>query len=178
MPAVDPNRIGVRIVEQPFRLAKYGIVNQLFKSGGGQPRGAIDVTLVVSQEFLVTESRATRLNADQAGNDGQQAFRAGRLVHIDVPKTIADGAQTQSLGKITFEIIRRDVDDVFTASDAELVEAMRFFAGRMKMIVEPTGCLGYAAARRMKDRLAGQRVGVILSGGNVDLARFAELTAS
>ncbi|MCE9657048.1 MAG: threo-3-hydroxy-L-aspartate ammonia-lyase [Burkholderiales bacterium] len=113
----------------------------------------------------------------EAGNDGQQAFRAGHLVHIEVPKTIADGAQTQSLGKITFEIIRRDVDDVFTASDAELVEAMRFFATRMKMIVEPTGCLGFAAARRMKNELKGQRVGVLISGGNVDLARFAALVA-
>ncbi len=114
----------------------------------------------------------------EAGNDGQQSFRAGRIVHIETPKTIADGAQTQALGKITFEIIRRDVDDVFTASDAELVEAMRFFASRMKMIVEPTGCLGFAAARRMKAELKGRRVGVILSGGNVDLARFGELLGS
>ena len=81
----------------------------------------------------------------EAGDDGQQSFRKGERVHIEVPKTIADGAQTQSLGRITFEIIRRDVDDVLTASDAELVEAMRFFAERMKMIVEPTGCLGFAA---------------------------------
>ncbi len=113
----------------------------------------------------------------EAGNDGQQAFHSGHLVHIEVPKTIADGAQTQSLGKITFEIIRRDVDDVFTASDGELVDAMRFFATRMKMIVEPTGCLGFAAARRMKSELKGQRVGVLVSGGNVDLARFAALVA-
>ncbi len=114
----------------------------------------------------------------EAGNDGQQAFRTGRIVHIETPKTIADGAQTQSLGRITFEIIRRDVDDVFTASDAELVEAMRFFASRMKMIVEPTGCLGYAAARRMKSELRGKRVGVIVSGGNIDLARFAALVGA
>jgi threo-3-hydroxy-L-aspartate ammonia-lyase len=111
----------------------------------------------------------------EAGDDGQRAFRAGHLVHIDTPKTIADGAQTQSLGKITFEIIRRDVDDVFTASDAELVECMRFFASRMKMIVEPTGCLSFAAARRMKPELKGKRVGIIVSGGNVDLARFGTL---
>ena len=64
---------------------------------------------------------------------------------------------------------------MFTASDAELVDAMRFFAARMKMIVEPTGCLGFAAARRMKAELKGRRVGVIISGGNVDLARFAAL---
>jgi threonine dehydratase len=111
----------------------------------------------------------------EAGDDGQQAFRAGHIVRIETPKTIADGAQTQSLGKITFEIIRRDVDDVFTASDAELVECMRFFASRMKMIVEPTGCLGFAAARRMAAELKGKRVGILISGGNVDLARFAAL---
>jgi threonine dehydratase len=111
----------------------------------------------------------------EAGNDGQQSFRTGKIVHIEVPKTIADGAQTQSPGKITFEIIRRDVDDVLTASDAELIECMRFFAERMKMIVEPTGCLSFAAARRMKSELKGQRIGIVVSGGNVDMARFAAL---
>ena len=113
----------------------------------------------------------------EAGNDGQQSFREGRIVHIETPKTIADGAQTQAVGKITFEIIRRDVDDVLTASDAELVDCMRFFAERMKMVVEPTGCLGYAAARRMQAELKGRRVGVLISGGNVDLTRFAQLVA-
>ncbi|WP_284614943.1 threo-3-hydroxy-L-aspartate ammonia-lyase [Aquabacterium humicola] len=112
-----------------------------------------------------------------AGNDGQQSFRSGAIVHIDTPQTIADGAQTQHLGQITFGIIRRDVDDVLTASDAELVDAMRFMAERMKLIVEPTGGLGFAAARRMKDELAGKRVGVIVSGGNVDLTRFCALLA-
>ena len=111
----------------------------------------------------------------EAGNDGQQSLRSGRIVHIETPKTIADGAQTQHLGTHTFEIIRRDVDDIFTASDAELVEAMRFFASRLKIVVEPTGCLGFAAARRLKSQLKDQRVGVILSGGNVDLARFCAL---
>jgi len=111
----------------------------------------------------------------EAGNDGQQSFRSGKIVHIEVPKTIADGAQTQSPGKITFEIIRRDVDDVLTASDAELVECMRFFAERMKIIVEPTGCLSFAAARRMNSGLKGQRIGIVVSGGNVDMARFAAL---
>jgi len=114
----------------------------------------------------------------EAGNDGQQSFRSGAIVHIDTPKTIADGAQTQHLGRITFEIIRRDVDDVLTASDAELVESMRFFAARMKMVVEPTGCLGFAAARKMRSELEGRRVGVIVSGGNVDLNAYARLLAS
>ena len=92
----------------------------------------------------------------EAGNDGQQSFRSGRIVTIETPRTIADGAQTLHLGEHTFPIIRRDVADIFTATDAELVAAMRFFAERMKMIVEPTGTLGFAAARRMPAELAGQ----------------------
>lgn len=76
----------------------------------------------------------------EAGNDGQQSFRSGAIVHIDTPRTIADGAQTQHLGNLTFQILRRDVDDILTATDAELVDSMRFFATRMKLIVEPTGC--------------------------------------
>jgi threo-3-hydroxy-L-aspartate ammonia-lyase len=110
-----------------------------------------------------------------AGNDGQQSFRSGTIVHIDTPQTIADGAQTQHLGNYTFGIIRRDVDDILTATDDELVECMRFFASRMKLVVEPTGCLGYAAAKQMKGRLEGNRVGVLVSGGNVDIAKLASL---
>jgi len=113
----------------------------------------------------------------EAGNDGQQSFRSGAIVHIETPKTIADGAQTQHLGALTFPIIQRDVDDVLTVSDAELVDAMRFFASRMKIVAEPTGCLGFAAARKMKEALRGKRVGVLISGGNVDIDRFASLLA-
>jgi len=124
-------------------------------------------------------SPATKLYGvePEAGNDGQQSFRSGSIVHIDTPKTIADGAQTQHLGNLTFPIIRRDVDDILTVSDEQLRAEMRFFAARMKLVVEPTGCLGLAAARAMKEQLQGQRVGVIISGGNVDVARYAELLA-
>lgn len=111
----------------------------------------------------------------EAGNDGQQSLRSGAIVHIETPKTIADGAQTQHLGAHTFEIIRREVDDIVTASDAQLVDTMRFFAERMKLIVEPTGCLGAAAARAMAGELRGKRIGVILSGGNVDIDRLCAL---
>ena len=114
----------------------------------------------------------------EAGNDGQQSFRSGSIVRIEVPKTIADGAQTQQLGRHTFEIIRRDVTDILTASDAELVECMRFFAMRMKIVVEPTGCLGFAAARALGRQLAGLRVGIIVSGGNVDAEHYASLLAA
>jgi threonine dehydratase len=125
-------------------------------------------------------SPATRLYGvePEAGNDGQRSLRSGAIVRIDTPQTIADGAQTQALGLHTFAIIRREVDDILTASDAELVECMRFCATRMKIVVEPTGCLGLAAVRRLGRELAGQRVGVIVSGGNVDLERFCALLAA
>ena len=111
----------------------------------------------------------------EAGDDGRRSFRAGEIVRIPVPQTIADGAQTQALGHLTFPIIRRLVADVVTVPDAALVAAMRFFAERMKMLVEPTGCLAAAAAFSGGVDCRGKRVGVILSGGNVDLARFAAL---
>jgi threonine dehydratase len=114
----------------------------------------------------------------EAGNDGQQSFRSGEIVHIETPKTIADGAQTQHLGNYTFGIIKRDVNDILTASDADLVSAMKFFAARMKMVVEPTGCLGLAAALNVKDSLQGKRVGVLISGGNIDLERFCTLSTA
>lgn len=111
----------------------------------------------------------------EAGNDGQLSFRGGSIVHIDTPATIADGAQTQHLGNFTFPVIQNKVDDILTASDAELVEAMKFFASRMKMVVEPTGCLGVAVALGRQLDLRGKRVGVLVSGGNIDLLRFASL---
>ena len=111
----------------------------------------------------------------EAGNDGQRSFRTGSIVHIDTPKTIADGAQTQHLGNVTFPIIQRHVNDILTASDAALIDCMAFMATRMKLIVEPTGCLGFAAARHRKEELKGKRIGVLISGGNVDMARFASL---
>ncbi len=113
-----------------------------------------------------------------AGNDGQRSLRANAIVRIETPTTIADGAQTQYLGQLTFEIIRALVADIETVSDDELVAAMAFFASRMKLVVEPTGCLGAAYAFRNLERFRGKRIGVILTGGNIDLARFSELTAT
>ena len=114
----------------------------------------------------------------EAGNDAQQSLRAGHIVKIAVPKTIADGAQTAALGHYTFPLIQRDVADIVTVSDAELVETMRFFAERMKLVVEPTGCLAAAAALTAKVPVRGLRVGVIISGGNTDLASFCRLLAT
>ncbi|MBL8308323.1 MAG: threo-3-hydroxy-L-aspartate ammonia-lyase [Rubrivivax sp.] len=113
----------------------------------------------------------------EAGNDTQQSLARGEIVHIDTPKTIADGAQTQHSGRLTFPVIQRHVSGIVTVSDAQLVEAMRFFAERMKLVVEPTGCLAAAALFSGAVKAPGRRVGVILSGGNVDLGRYAELLA-
>ncbi|MBP8542826.1 MULTISPECIES: threo-3-hydroxy-L-aspartate ammonia-lyase [unclassified Citrobacter] len=114
----------------------------------------------------------------EAGNDGQRSFRSGKIVHIDTPKTIADGAQTQHLGKITFPIIQQNVNDILTVSDDELVASMKFIAERMKIVVEPTGCLGFAAARARKAELRGKKIGIIISGGNVDISRYSEFLVS
>jgi threonine dehydratase len=114
----------------------------------------------------------------EAGNDVQQSFRKGERVKIATPVTIADGAQTPMVGAITFEIIKALVDDIHTVTDAQLVQCMRFYAERMKMIVEPTGCLSLAAAMQASESLKGQKVGVVVSGGNIDMARFSQLVAA
>jgi threonine dehydratase len=111
----------------------------------------------------------------EAGNDGQRSFRSGEIVRIPVPKSLADGALTTHLGQHNFPIIRALVDDVVTVPDDALVEMLVFFAARMKIVVEPTGCLAAAAVLRGAYPCEGKRVGVVLSGGNVDpaaLARF------
>ncbi len=105
-----------------------------------------------------------------AGDDGGRSFREGRLVRIDPPDTIADGARTRSLGELTFAVIRRHVADMTSVPDAALIEAMRFAWTRLKLVIEPTGALGLAALLTGVVAAPGRRVGVILSGGNVDLS--------
>ncbi len=114
----------------------------------------------------------------EAGNDTQQSLARGEIVHIETPKTIADGAQTQASGKLTFPVIQALVRSIVTVNDEQLVGAMRFFAERLKMVVEPTGCLAAAAALEGVVDARGRRVGVIVSGGNVDIARYAAMIGS
>ena len=137
--------------------------------GGGLLSGSL-----VSARALCPACRVIGVEPE-AGNDGQRSLSSGRIISIDTPQTIADGAQTQSLGKLTFAVIRELVSDIQVVGDRELVESMKFFAGRMKIVVEPTGCLGAALAFSKRLDLRGRRAGVILSGGNVDLVRMAEL---
>jgi len=112
-----------------------------------------------------------------AGDDAAQSFKAKKLVHIEVPQTIADGARTQALGKLTFPLVLRHVNDIITVTDAELVAAMRFLWERMKLVVEPTGALATAGVLKGAIDVRDRRVGIILSGGNVDLKAVAALFA-
>jgi threonine dehydratase len=110
----------------------------------------------------------------ELGNDGQQSLRKGEIVHIAVPDTIADGAKVTHIGQRNFQVIQRHVDDIVTVPDAQLIETMKFFAERMKLVVEPTGCLGAAAALHQAYPISGKKVGIILSGGNIDLPVLAK----
>jgi len=103
-----------------------------------------------------------------AGDDVTQSFRTGRIVSIAVPDTIADGARTTAPGSVTFPLVQRYVNEMVTVADDELLAAMFWLWERMKIIVEPTGALGFAAlfSKKLKPRA---RVGMVLSGGNVDL---------
>jgi threonine dehydratase len=139
--------------------------------GGGLISGS-----AVAAQHLAPDCRVIGVEPE-AGDDVRRSLRAGRIVHIDVPQTIADGAQTQQPGVLTFATMQALVADVVTVSDAALVRAMRFFAERMKIVVEPTGALAAAAVFEGTVAVAGKRVGVIVSGGNIDSKRYGELLA-
>jgi threonine dehydratase len=114
----------------------------------------------------------------EAGNDAQQSLRSGNIVHIPVPDTIADGAQTQHIGELVLPIIQAYVKDIVTVSDAQLRTQMRFFAERMKIVVEPAGCLAAAAVMHKAFEFQGAKVGVVVSGGNVDMELFGRCIAA
>lgn len=111
----------------------------------------------------------------ELGDDATRSFFSGQLETVQNPATIADGARTSSLGTLTFPLVREHVAHMTTVSDHQLVQAMRFLWERVKLVVEPTGALGLAAALSGRVDVAGKRVGVILSGGNVDLKSALEL---
>jgi threonine dehydratase len=167
---------GLELVEQVRELDGGGLDALLVCVGGG---GLIS-GCAVAAHHLVPGVQVWGVEPE-AGNDTQRSLAEGRIVHIDTPQTIADGAQTQHSGRLTFPVIQALVSGIVTVSDAQLVQAMRFFAERMKVVVEPTGCLAAAAlfecAQGLPD-LRGARVGVILSGGNVDVRRLGELLAA
>lgn len=160
------------------------LIEDMIAAGEGPPQalvvclggGGLISGCAVAARHLAPQCRVIGVEPE-TGNDVQQSLALGRIVRIALPETIADGAQTLSAGELTFAVMRACVDEVLTVSDAQLVATMRFFAERMKLVVEPTGCLAAAALLEGVANLTGQRVGVIVSGGNVDLARYAALLA-
>jgi len=146
-----------------------GSLDYLFvcTGGGGLLAGSAIAAAQLSPQCVVIGVEP------EAGNDVQQSLRSGKPVHIPVPATIADGAQTQQVGKLTFPILKAHVNDIVTVTDTQLCTQMRFFAERMKMVVEPTGCLAAAAAMQKIIDVSAARVGVIVSGGNVDIELFS-----
>ena len=111
------------------------------------------------------------------GDDAARSFRSRTLQRVENPQTIADGARTQSLGSLTFPLVLRHVSDIITVSDAQIVDAMWFVWERMKLVVEPTGALAVAGVLSGAIAVRDRRVGIILSGGNVDLKAAAALFA-
>jgi threonine dehydratase len=113
----------------------------------------------------------------ERGDDTKRSLAAGERVVVPVGRTIADGQQLDTPGELTFAVIRELVSAVVTVSDAEIVDAMRFAFERLKLVLEPSGASALAALLSGKVESRGLRAGVILSGGNVDVARFRSLTA-
>jgi threo-3-hydroxy-L-aspartate ammonia-lyase len=141
-------------------------------SGGGLIAGC-----ATAAKALRPEIRVVGVEPEE-GNDTQRSLAAGERVRIEVPRTIADGLQSTEPGEQTFEVLRQRVDDVVTVSDEEIVAAMVFLFDRLKVVVEPSGAVGVAALLGGKLDARRRSVGVVLSGGNVGAARFAELVAT
>ena len=151
-------------------LEDAGIVDTLVTPVGGG--GLISGSATIARELGV--SRVVGVEP-AAGDDWRQSLASGQRVRIDVPRTIADGLQTNQPGRLTWEVGSRLVDEIVAVTDEQIVEAMRFAFERLKLVIEPSGAVGIAAVR--EGLVSGGRIGVIVSGGNVDTTRFAELLA-
>jgi threo-3-hydroxy-L-aspartate ammonia-lyase len=149
-------------------LEEAGAVDVLVVPVGGG--GLISGCATIAKELGVAHVVGVE---PEAGDDVRRSLAAGERVRIDVPRTIADGLQTNAPGALTFPVIQRLVDEIVTVSDEQIVDAMRFAFERLKLVVEPSGAVGIAAL--LAGAVGGGRVGVIVSGGNIGADRFAEL---
>ena len=151
-------------------LEDAGIVDTLVTpvGGGGLIAGSATIARALGVRRVVGVEPA-------AGDDWRQSLAQGERVRIEVPRTIADGLQTNEPGRLTWEVASRLVDEIVTVTDEQIVEAMRFAFERLKLVIEPSGAVGIAAVR--EGLVSGGRIGVIVSGGNVGADRFAELLA-
>jgi threo-3-hydroxy-L-aspartate ammonia-lyase len=137
--------------------------------GGGLLSGS-----AIAAKHLAPRCRVIGVEPE-LGDDATRSFHTGVLQTVRNPATIADGARTPSLGRLTFPLVRQYVDEMVTVSDQDLVETLRFLMERVKLVVEPTGALGLAAAYRGRVDVRGRRVGAILSGGNADMGAVGDL---
>jgi threo-3-hydroxy-L-aspartate ammonia-lyase len=151
-------------------LEDAGVVETLVVPVGGG--GLIAGSATIAKELGVKRVVGVE---PEAGDDWKQSFAAGEIIAIDVPRTIADGLQTHAPGELTWEVASRLVDEIVTVTDLQMVEAMRFAFERLKLVIEPSGAVGIAAV--LNGLVSGDRIGVIVSGGNVGVARFVELIA-
>lgn len=139
--------------------------------GGGLLSGT-----AIATEALLPGARVIGVEPEIA-DDAARSFRSGKIETVYNPPTIADGTRTHSIGELTFAVIREKVDDFALVSEARIVEAVRFLFERAKLVIEPSGALGVAALLE-HGALGGKRIGVILSGGNIDGATMAGILAS
>jgi threo-3-hydroxy-L-aspartate ammonia-lyase len=154
-------------------FAEVGKLDLLLVCCGG---GGLLSGCAIAAKALNPKCRVIGVEPEQA-DDAARSFRTGILQTIHNPDTIADGARTPALGKITFPLIRQYVDDIITVSESGIIRAMFYLWERLKIVVEPTGALATAAILENVVDVSGMRVGAIISGGNVDLVEVSQLFA-
>lgn len=152
-------------------IEETGPLDAFFVCVGG---GGLISGCAIAANHLSPECRVIGVEP-QAGDDATRSFHTGTLQTVHNPDTVADGARTSSLGKLTFPLVRKHVHDMMTVDDGELLRAMFYLWERMKIVVEPTGALAAAGLFKRAADFAGKRVGVLISGGNVDLADLPRL---
>ena len=148
-------------------ISEVGALDVMFAPVGG---GGLISGTAIATKGLCPNAKVFAVEPE-AADDAYQSYKTGKLVPCKNPLTIADGLRT-SLSDLTFSIIKKHVDDIITVSETEIIEAMKFLWERMKLVIEPSGAVSLAGLFKIKDQLENQRIGIILSGGNVDLTQY------
>ncbi|MHA1927478.1 MAG: pyridoxal-phosphate dependent enzyme [Candidatus Thorarchaeota archaeon] len=153
-------------------IEEIGHLDYIFAPVGG---GGLLSGTSIATKGLCPESKVIAVEPQNA-DDAYRSFKANKIFPSVNPNTIADGLRTQ-LGELTFEVIKTHVDDIILVTEQEILDAMRLFWERMKLVVEPSGAVSLAGLLKMSEALSDCKVGVIISGGNIDLTEFFELYA-
>lgn len=148
-------------------INEVGALDAIFAPVGG---GGLISGTAIATKGLCPKANVFAVEPEQA-DDASRSFKSGKLILCERPNTIADGLRT-SLSELTFSIIREFVDDIITVSEEEILDAMQFLWERMKLVIEPSGAVPLAGLFKIKNQLNNLRVGIILSGGNVDLTSY------